>query len=423
MSSLSSSNGGPQQRRSSTSSSSYGQSVCSMPTSVLMNGAASGHLNGITYPNGTDDQSSANEPVENGGVSTLMQMSPPATIANGAQLRIYQWKICVTAKAKNGSTLYGAGPQIPQINGKKILFGSPPKNINSAPVLVSPPQGQPIQILGHYPPVQQNYIQQPQFCAPTQPSTSNSIAINNFQVQSGVFNPYAMTQKPAYGEPTRRSVADTNRMLRQSSSRAASPCYSSSSSSYTTSPSKYTLHDMELGYKKAPVQSLPCEKLVIDGIKYLCTEQYYMYYKAHLFGDMNGALAIMSTTDPKLMKRIGGAVLNFDQDQWFSVSIQVMVIACQRKYEQNPDLRRQLFSTADTLLVEASPSDDRWGIGLPMDSMLVRDKRSWPGHNIMGRLLTMLRDRLLQRPEFAAERKELLQGCQFGEFRPPKQNI
>lgn len=84
-----------------------------------------------------------------------------------------------------------------------------------------------------------------------------------------------------------------------------------------------------------------------------------------------------------------------------------MVIASIRKYEQNPELRRELFNTADTLLVEASPSDFRWGIGLSMESDMIRYRRLWPGENIMGRLLTMLRERLFKRLEFLSEKEDV----------------
>ncbi|KAI1723158.1 N-glycosidase [Ditylenchus destructor] len=151
-----------------------------------------------------------------------------------------------------------------------------------------------------------------------------------------------------------------------------------------------------------------CERLEIDEVKYMCTEQYYMYYKAHIFGDKQSALLIMRTRDPKVMKKLAEDVENFDQNLWFPISVQIMVIANQRKYEQNPELRRELFSTADTELVEASPTDTRWGVALSIDSPDIRDKSRWMGLNIMGRLLTKLRERLLKRPEFEAEWKEIM---------------
>ena len=54
-----------------------------------------------------------------------------------------------------------------------------------------------------------------------------------------------------------------------------------------------------------------------------------------------------------------------------------MVVASVKKYEQNPALRRQLFQTAGTQLVEASPMDERWGIGLSLDDWRLRDKAKW----------------------------------------------
>lgn len=151
-----------------------------------------------------------------------------------------------------------------------------------------------------------------------------------------------------------------------------------------------------------------CEKLVIDDMSFYCTEQYYMFYKARVFSDKEAMKQIMQTKDSKLMKRIGSNVKGFDQDKWYKIAIQVMVIASIKKYEQNPALRRQLFETAGTELVETSPTDERWGIGLSLFDWRLRDKEMWRGMNILGRLLTMLRDKLLERPEFARERNDIL---------------
>lgn len=85
-----------------------------------------------------------------------------------------------------------------------------------------------------------------------------------------------------------------------------------------------------------------CNQLVIDGffynkkfefcfffiigVNYVCTEQYYMYYKAFVFGDIKNAKLIMATKDPKTMKKIGSEIVGFDQNIWFSISILVNFI-------------------------------------------------------------------------------------------------
>lgn len=80
-----------------------------------------------------------------------------------------------------------------------------------------------------------------------------------------------------------------------------------------------------------------------------------------------------------------------------------MVIASLAKYEQNADLRSQLFATAGSTLVETNPDDRYWGVGLFMHDPAVRQPMLWPGQNVLGRLLTMLRERLMARDEFRAE--------------------
>ncbi|KAL3077919.1 hypothetical protein niasHS_013448 [Heterodera schachtii] len=151
-----------------------------------------------------------------------------------------------------------------------------------------------------------------------------------------------------------------------------------------------------------------CASLIIDGQRFVCTEQYYMFYKARVFGDKRAMRQIMATEEPKIMKKIGANVEGFDQEKWYKIAIQVMVIASVKKFEQNPELRRQLFETSGADLIEVNPTDQRWSIGLGMNDWRVREKQMWKGLNWMGRLLTMLRDKLLERPEFHAEKQQLL---------------
>ncbi|KAF7639356.1 DUF1768 domain-containing protein [Meloidogyne graminicola] len=144
--------------------------------------------------------------------------------------------------------------------------------------------------------------------------------------------------------------------------------------------------------------------LKIDGILFCCTEQYYMFYKARVFNDKQAMSEIMRTRDPKHMKRIGSKIVGFDQSKWFKISIQVMAIATYYKYSLNRDLRLQLFETCGAEIIETNPTDQRWGIGLPMDDWRIRDKSEWKGLNILGRMLTICRDKLIENPKFSYDK-------------------
>lgn len=80
-----------------------------------------------------------------------------------------------------------------------------------------------------------------------------------------------------------------------------------------------------------------------------------------------------------------------------------MVIASLRKFEQNADLRAQLFATNGSTLVEASPGDKFWGVGLGMDNPRIPLTKQWPGLNILGRILTRVRTLLMNRNEYKSE--------------------
>uniref|UniRef100_A0A914QET9 NADAR domain-containing protein n=1 Tax=Panagrolaimus davidi TaxID=227884 RepID=A0A914QET9_9BILA len=151
----------------------------------------------------------------------------------------------------------------------------------------------------------------------------------------------------------------------------------------------------------------------VNGIAYSCSEQYYMRFKAVYFGDAEIAESIMQTSDPKEMKRYGRQVEGFDEEKWKNVSLQVMKIACYNKFTQNKILRYELFRTIDTTLVEASPMDRYWGVGLSMDNENIRNPSKWRGENLLGYILTKLRDHLKKQPVYEEEIKQV-----YTEFDP-----
>ena len=47
------------------------------------------------------------------------------------------------------------------------------------------------------------------------------------------------------------------------------------------------------------------------------------------------------------------------------------------QFSQNPHLKQELLSTAGTTLVEASPRDRIWGIGLGANNPKALDRKTW----------------------------------------------
>ncbi len=57
--------------------------------------------------------------------------------------------------------------------------------------------------------------------------------------------------------------------------------------------------------------------------------------------------------------------------------------ANQAKFGQNKDLRDYLLGTGDRILVEASPLDRIWGIGLAADDPRAEQVSTWQGQNLL----------------------------------------
>jgi len=131
------------------------------------------------------------------------------------------------------------------------------------------------------------------------------------------------------------------------------------------------------------------------GMKFACTEQYMMYYKALTFLDYEIARQIMIETSPREHKKLGRQVRNFDQQRWRSVAFDIVYQGNLFKYSQNEQLKYELLSLyRDTIFVEASPSDEIWGIKKRGDDPDIYDPNNWKGLNLLGFVLTKVRDSL-----------------------------
>lgn len=133
---------------------------------------------------------------------------------------------------------------------------------------------------------------------------------------------------------------------------------------------------------------------VINNEKYNCVEQYMMEQKARLCGDDEMANHIMRMTNPTEMKKAGRKVRNFNYKLWNQHKFNVVFAGCHAKFTQNPNLLEELLATGDKILVEASPYDKIWGIGLAEDNPHAEDKNKWKGQNLLGEVLTKVKNEL-----------------------------
>lgn len=134
--------------------------------------------------------------------------------------------------------------------------------------------------------------------------------------------------------------------------------------------------------------------ITIDGALYNCAEQYMMARKALLFDDREVYHAIMRTNNPSEQKALGRSVRKFDIDKWNTICKEVVYTANLAKFTQHPYLYDALMATGDAELVEASPTDVVWGIGLSESSPLIHDRANWRGTNWLGEAIMRVRDTL-----------------------------
>ena len=132
----------------------------------------------------------------------------------------------------------------------------------------------------------------------------------------------------------------------------------------------------------------------VDADKYYCAEQYMMAEKARLFDDEQVREEIMNTSDPKLMRTLGRKVRNFNDEVWDKAKYSIVLNGNYYKFTQNKEMMDFLLSTGDKILVEASPMDTIWGIGLGKDNEKAHNIASWRGKNLLGFALMEVRDEI-----------------------------
>lgn len=132
----------------------------------------------------------------------------------------------------------------------------------------------------------------------------------------------------------------------------------------------------------------------VDGVQYATAEHWMMAGKARLFGDAEAEQAVLAASHPKQAKDAGRLVGGFDEERWAEHRFELVVTGSVHKFGQDPQLRDYLLGTGDRVLVEASPLDRIWGIGLAATDEQAQDPARWQGLNLLGFALMEARRRL-----------------------------
>lgn len=134
----------------------------------------------------------------------------------------------------------------------------------------------------------------------------------------------------------------------------------------------------------------------VNGITYKTAEHWMMAKKAELFNDFKILEKILLANSPAEAKKLGREVKNYVDSVWLKNRYEIVKQGNLYKFEQNPELKEFLVNTKERILVEASPVDAIWGVGMASDHMDIKNPKKWRGLNLLGFALMEVRDELIK---------------------------
>ncbi|MEU9132036.1 NADAR family protein [Kitasatospora sp. NPDC048540] len=135
-------------------------------------------------------------------------------------------------------------------------------------------------------------------------------------------------------------------------------------------------------------------RFTVDGVGYPTAEHWMMAGKARLFGDEEIVPRILAARTPGEAKKLGRQVRGFHDERWAAERFELVVRGNVAKFGSSEELRGYLLGTGGRVLVEASPLDRLWGIGLAADDERATAPARWRGLNLLGFALMEARARL-----------------------------
>lgn len=149
-------------------------------------------------------------------------------------------------------------------------------------------------------------------------------------------------------------------------------------------------------------------KIYYDGELFTNSEQIFMYIKAKFFGDEDKAKEIVKLgSNPAISKKLGSEVSGYDEEAWSTSRFDAMYAAVKAKFESDRVLAKQLMETDTKTLVEASPVDIIWGVGIHEKDDAILDESNWKGQNLLGKVLMKVRTELQAKNHYMINPRKL----------------
>lgn len=132
----------------------------------------------------------------------------------------------------------------------------------------------------------------------------------------------------------------------------------------------------------------------VHGVLYNCAEKYMMAEKARLFKDYETLQEILDAENQQEIKVLGRKIKNFNEELWNREKYEIVKRGNLAKFSQDENLKEFLLITGDKIIVEASPYDCIWGIGMSANDENIENPIDWKGENLLGFALMEVRDLL-----------------------------
>lgn len=151
-------------------------------------------------------------------------------------------------------------------------------------------------------------------------------------------------------------------------------------------------------FYKSKLSNFNISPFNIYGRQFQCGQQALHWKKSMFFDDVETAELIYNNgLNPRQCLRLGRTVKNYNDQAWSSVRQSIMYQISLARFLQVQSVRNQLLQTGDKILVQASPIDFKYGIGIDIQTAKKTPDSEWKGDNMLGRVLTDVKNEIRKR--------------------------